>query len=178
MINLNSAQLYLLIKKDFLKKMKKIKPRITNNRRRDDSMRTSIVRAVKKTIQTALVKLNPKSLYKSRDKADYQESYEKAMNSFNKMLVELEIDGPQFGSLEEFTSLSYPKKKVEESASDLQRVKTLLKWRDATTISDLKILASANKCLKTLVALGISCIKSEGDLSVHREILETILKDL
>jgi hypothetical protein len=124
---------------------------------RDDTLRTGLIRAIKKIPFFALTKLNSRAHIKSSTvSVEYKEVLTHTLTSVAEMLDHYEIKHSLSPKRPEgFASMYFPPAKVLATASDRVRAKKMIALRNANSIKKFGKLCEANPTFKVFLDLAL-----------------------
>lgn len=181
-ITITTAEFYQFLTGELKKNMRKINAQAKSalNQERTDTVRTSLIRLIKKIPYISLIKLARRADYKARSNETHRflGAYQLTISKFVEMLDLAEVEhclSPS--SPEGFTSLYFPKQKVVDTATDKELAQKLLRVRDATSVKEIKALNSLDPTFKTLLGFTIK-LSEESNFRTLTSILKSLNRQL
>ena len=141
-----------------------------------DTIRTTLIRAIKKMPLILLKRLNSKADYKSAQLQAYTKAYEHTRSSLAMLMDHVGLKHSLHSSpLENFTSIYYPPPKVVACASDPEHAELIIKHRQPNSLKKLQKLVELTPVFSDLMALASTLV---GDSSLRGTILHDQLLKL
>ena len=163
-IDTSEQQCYEMIEKYLVSEMTQIEEetRISStDRKRVDTLRTRLVRLLKKVPQELLTYLNAKGDYKSPFASKYVEAYRKTFN----MAVRAFHYGsfhstPQ--SFDGFVTLYFPDEKALDSCADKINAQKMIDLKAGTSVKKVRQLAELNPWVGFLIEIALKIISDKN----------------